>query len=382
MLRPADLTRRTVVDAAAASRDTAIGRRAASTRGRGGAGGRFRAREPPVLAARLCRGGGRHLDLPLRSSRGLARRAVGRRDPHGYDLCERHAARLRVPHGWRLEDRRSSSRSPPGAGRRLTPASRGILAGPRGCGRCCVASPCVRPAPGEPRFQAGTPSRPGWWRPRRLQRPDRDPAAAGLPATQSEERPLWLDAVLQVPLWVSLLGGVVIISRRWGTGRLREDYGLRFRAFDVLGIPIGIVTQAVLVPALYWASCRSTRRREQPGQALTDRAGERFRVVLLVLMVVVGAPIIEELFFRGLLMRSIQARWNDGLALVASSVFFGLVHFQPLQFPGLVLFGLIAGTCAQRTGRLGMSILAHSGVQRHGCRPAPDDVTVGVTVGG
>jgi Protein of unknown function (DUF3499) len=28
------------------------------------------------------------------------------RDPHGYDLCERHAERLQVPHGWRLEERR------------------------------------------------------------------------------------------------------------------------------------------------------------------------------------------------------------------------------------------------------------------------------------
>jgi hypothetical protein len=28
------------------------------------------------------------------------------RDPHGYDLCEHHAERLRVPHGWRLEERR------------------------------------------------------------------------------------------------------------------------------------------------------------------------------------------------------------------------------------------------------------------------------------
>ena len=28
------------------------------------------------------------------------------RDPHGYDLCARHASRLRVPHGWRLEERR------------------------------------------------------------------------------------------------------------------------------------------------------------------------------------------------------------------------------------------------------------------------------------
>lgn len=29
------------------------------------------------------------------------------RDPHRYDLCERHAGRLRVPNGWHLDDRRS-----------------------------------------------------------------------------------------------------------------------------------------------------------------------------------------------------------------------------------------------------------------------------------
>lgn len=29
------------------------------------------------------------------------------RDPHDYDLCERHTDRLSVPNGWRLEDRRS-----------------------------------------------------------------------------------------------------------------------------------------------------------------------------------------------------------------------------------------------------------------------------------
>lgn len=28
------------------------------------------------------------------------------RDPHAYDLCERHAARLTVPQGWQQRDRR------------------------------------------------------------------------------------------------------------------------------------------------------------------------------------------------------------------------------------------------------------------------------------
>jgi len=31
---------------------------------------------------------------------------VSDRDPHAYDLCDRHAGRLSVPNGWRLEDRR------------------------------------------------------------------------------------------------------------------------------------------------------------------------------------------------------------------------------------------------------------------------------------
>ena len=30
------------------------------------------------------------------------------RDPHDYDLCQRHGVRLSVPNGWRLEDRRGS----------------------------------------------------------------------------------------------------------------------------------------------------------------------------------------------------------------------------------------------------------------------------------
>ena len=45
---------------------------------------------------------------------------MAERDPHCYDLCDQHSAKLSVPNGWRLEDRR---------GRRLALAGRGLLAG-------------------------------------------------------------------------------------------------------------------------------------------------------------------------------------------------------------------------------------------------------------
>lgn len=31
----------------------------------------------------------------------------GERDPHVYDLCDRHGVKVSVPKGWRLIDRRS-----------------------------------------------------------------------------------------------------------------------------------------------------------------------------------------------------------------------------------------------------------------------------------
>lgn len=188
-------------------------------------------------------------------------------------------------------------------------------------------------------------------------------SATGYAGTDSADYPIWLIAVLQVPLWIGLAGGALAVSRWWGTSDLVRDYGFSFAPVDVLGLPIGVVTQLVFVPVLYrvmsWFGV-DTSSLSDPAEQLTSKA-TGLGVALLVLLVVVGAPVVEELFFRGLVLRSIQARWSDGLALVGSAVLFGLAHFQVLQFPALVLAGLVFGYCAQRTGRLGMAVFAHAG---------------------
>ena len=53
--------------------------------------------------------------------------------------------------------------------------------------------------------------------------------------------------------------------------------------------------------------------------------------------------------------------FNDSLSIVITAVLFALVHFQALQLPGLILFGLVAGYLANRYGRLGPAIFAHVG---------------------
>ena len=51
---------------------------------------------------------------------------------------------------------------------------------------------------------------------------------------------------------------------------------------------------------------------------------------------------------------------TPAVAVATSSVAFGLAHFEALQLPALILFGLVLGVLAQRTGRLGPGIVAHA----------------------
>jgi membrane protease YdiL (CAAX protease family) len=122
------------------------------------------------------------------------------------------------------------------------------------------------------------------------------------------------------------------------------------------------VAQAVVVPILYAPILRLLDRSPddvaEEARELTDKA-TGLGIVLLVVIVVLIAPVVEEIFFRGLLLRSLERRFGPGWSLGVSSVLFGLAHFQWLQLPALVMFGLVAGVLVQRYGRLGPAIFAH-----------------------
>jgi uncharacterized protein len=74
--------------------------------------------------------------------------------------------------------------------------------------------------------------------------------------------------------------------------------------------------------------------------------------------------ILEELIFRGLLWEVAAAEWNEGVALVATSVMFGLGHLHgyppgPLGAVLAGIFGLSLGLLRWWTGGLGLAIAVH-----------------------
>jgi folate-binding protein YgfZ len=58
----------------------------------------------------------------------------------------------------------------------------------------------------------------------------------------------------------------------------------------------------------------------KPARELADRAGLGVGFVLLALAAVVGAPVIEELFFRGLVLRSAARRWGNGVGVAVCAL--------------------------------------------------------------
>lgn len=179
-----------------------------------------------------------------------------------------------------------------------------------------------------------------------------------------DELPLTVIAVLQIPLWLGYLGAPLWASTRKGGG-LAADFGWRFERRDIgLGLVIGVATQLAAVPLLYVPIFLIFGEQDvsEAARELTDRATDPLGVVLLVLVVVVGAPLIEELFFRGLFHQAIVKRGgHPWLAVAVTAVVFGGIHFQLLQLPALVLFGVVSGWLTVRYGRLGPAVWAHVG---------------------
>jgi uncharacterized protein len=177
--------------------------------------------------------------------------------------------------------------------------------------------------------------------------------------------PVWVTLVGATALWLPTLVVLREVSNRFGLGSIRADFGVTLRTIDLIGIPIGVLSQLVLVRLLYWPleelwpRTFSAPQVEESARDLYNSADGLWLVGLTV-MVVVGAPLVEELLYRGLLQGAFVRRLDDVVAMVLVAAWFAVIHFRPVEYPGLFVIGLVLGSCALVTRRLGMSIVAHS----------------------
>lgn len=81
--------------------------------------------------------------------------------------------------------------------------------------------------------------------------------------------------------------------------------------------------------------------------------------VFSFIAIVIAAPIIEELIFRGIILDGLLQRYSPIKSIILSSILFGIVHLNPWQFVSALIIGLFSGWVYYRTRKLSLSILIH-----------------------
>ena len=186
-------------------------------------------------------------------------------------------------------------------------------------------------------------------------------------AVKGKPMPIGVTIAGLIGLWIGLGGGVVYAARFRGSGSVETDFGLRFHwPHDLaVGAVAGLASQYGLVPLLY-LPVRAPRLHAPPSSRAAGQGGDpvrsrrpadhaplhlsrhwgpgRRRAVLPGAPVPVVAPALRS------------HRRHRGLRRGASD----WPTSSSLQLPALILFGLVLGVMAERTGRLGPGIVAHA----------------------
>jgi uncharacterized protein len=97
-------------------------------------------------------------------------------------------------------------------------------------------------------------------------------------------------------------------------------------------------------------------------QQLSERSNPNTSTPLLFTLLqaiayIIVAPITEEFLFRGYILQRWASKWSMTVALVASSILFGVLHANII---GLSMFGLVMGVLYIRTRTLLIPIACHA----------------------
>lgn len=156
-------------------------------------------------------------------------------------------------------------------------------------------------------------------------------------------------------------------SERWGSGDRFRDVGATPRWSDLAWGPLvwlATIVVQVFVGAIVLAfDVPLSNNTDDIGRLSADRT----YTVAIVIAAVVAAPLVEELVFRGLVMRSLLSKLPAVIAVGLQGILFGVAHIDPVRGTGniglaIILsgVGISLGSAAYLLRRIGPTVVAHA----------------------
>jgi membrane protease YdiL (CAAX protease family) len=161
--------------------------------------------------------------------------------------------------------------------------------------------------------------------------------------------PLFMFVAYTVAVTLSVVAGALWLGRR---GELRLRFGIDWSAAPMilLGV-VAMFAMSVVIEPLVLAFPRSWLDKID---RLVGTGG------WAILTVVVAAPVLEEIFCRGLLLETLSHRWRPWAAVLASAAFFGIVHLNLPQVVNAFALAVVMGYLYLATRSLIPVIVIHA----------------------
>jgi membrane protease YdiL (CAAX protease family) len=171
-------------------------------------------------------------------------------------------------------------------------------------------------------------------------------------------------------LWTGLALTAYVITHRREGGTL-ADVGFVWPTGREIAKGFGTAFLAVIAASQVALALRSLLPKEDTGIRTNLFLAHRpsaAAIMMLAAAACIGAPIFEELFFRGVVQTILARDIGMGAAVIVQATLFGLAHYQlgmtadeaVIRVVSIAVVGLFLGWLRARTGRLGAGMAAHS----------------------
>lgn len=164
--------------------------------------------------------------------------------------------------------------------------------------------------------------------------------------------------------FTTLLGNGLLLATllHWKSMSYRDLFNPSGASFMSSAVLVGIPVVAT-VPILFMTGAVVEELLTQifPMSAWEQRAFEEMATQNLatVTSVCLLAPVLEEMLFRGLILRSFLGQYQRSTAIGASALLFGVAHLNIYQFVAAFAIGLFLGWLYERTRSLVPCIALH-----------------------
>lgn len=163
--------------------------------------------------------------------------------------------------------------------------------------------------------------------------------------------------------WIALAGWPILVTYWRGNGP-RIDLGLRMGWSDVgWGVVGGLVAlmgsglvALALIPLVGEFDSAAGEVAED-----IQSSGPFLALIIFALLVAVGAPIVEEIAFRGLAYNALAKKGlHPAWVIAITAIIFAAFHLEPTRLPILLVSGTVFAVLRWFTRGLGAPIIAHA----------------------